>query len=450
MNSDAGDNIKKEIAQAISTNADSLILYGRYDGSQLPEAILEIPGLRHLRLEYFYIDMPTWLTELTSLESLEIEEANSVSELMPLLSKLSQLRKLRLDYVDLEDLPLSLAKLDCLQELSIDGADFEKFPAVIASLKSLESFSYKYCYCDLTDVFDALSTLPRLRKLRLTAFSDDGNGSLLPESFCRLQAIEEIHFDQWIGLQELPEYIGDMGNLRVINLSNDDHQLGDIARIRELPDSIGNLSNLEELDVFGLQDLKQLPPSFARLSKLKRLDTMCSGIEELQLTPEQWKNFESLRMHGPLPDLRQCVNLKEFAWFKNGVGINHINGGVPYGTDEVISMPLSHLHKLESLWIQGGALDSTDFLAALTNLRSLHLSCDFEKFPKGFEKLNNLEEINIWGAKSLNYLPEYLGRISSLKKLSLTGCGVRELPKSVRERKDLYIDVSYCPVKWPE
>lgn len=450
MTNNTEDNIKKEIAKAISTKADSLILHGGYKANQLPETILEIPGLKHLCLKDFYIDMPAWLADLVSLESLEIEEAKSVNELLPLLCKLRQLRKLRLDHIGLEELPPSLAKLDCLEELSIDGADFEKFPEVIASLTSLQSFSYKYCDCALPEVFGTLAELPNLKKLRFTHFPDDGGGYLLPESFCRLQALEELYLNQWYGLQKLPDCIGSMDKLRVIDLHNDDHSLGYNGYLKELPDSLGNLVNLEEIDVYGQQDLKQLPPSFARLSKLKRLDTMCSGINELRLTPEQWKNLEELRMHGPLPDLRQCVNLKKFTWFKTAVGINHVKGGVPYGTDEVISMPLSSLRKLESLSIYGGALDSTDFLAALTNLRSLHLYCDFESFPQGFEKLNNLEEINIWGAKSLNFLPEYLGHIPSLKKLYLTGCGVRELPKSVRECQNLYIDVSYCPVNWPK
>ena len=98
----------------------------------------------------------------------------------------------------------------------------------------------------------------------------------------------------------------------------------------------------------------------------------------------------------------------------------------------------------------GGALDSTAFLASMTKLRSVHLSCDFENFPEGFEKLDKLERMNIWGAKSLTTLPEYLGHMPAFKELHLTGCGVKTLPTSVRERKDLRIDVSYCPVKWPE
>jgi len=439
-------SIKQKIAEAIRNNADSLSLHGGYQREQfVPKTLLDITGLRHLNLEGFCTDMPAWPINLNSLESLEIEEAGSVKEIVPFLWKLGQLRKLKLAFVDdLTELPASLARLVHLEELNVDGADFETFPAIIAYLTSLQSFSYQFCDCPLPEVFGVLSALPRLKILRLTHGYGDGDGDFLPESFCRLQAIEELYFNHWNNLQELPECIGDMHHLRVLNLSNDDYQVaGHLAYIKELPDSLCSLPNLEELDVYGLEDLKQFPPNFARLSRLKRLDVMSSGIDELQLTPEQWKNLETLRMHGPLPDFRQCVNLKEFAWLKEY--------GEPRRTDEIINLPLSPLRKLESLSIFGGvALKDTTFLASLTNLRNLHLNCDFENFPEGFEKLDKLERINIWGAKSLTVLPEYIGHFPSFRELRLTDCGVKHLPQSVRERKDLRIDVRGCPVKWPE
>ena len=446
------DDIEWQITEAIRGNLDSLSLRSLHQmGQLLPKTLLDIPGLRHLSLEYFNTDIPAWLSSITSLESLEIEETGSVKEILPQLWKLAHLRKLKLAYVreDLTELPSSLAKLEHLEELNVDGADFTHFPDVIASLVSLQSFSYKYCDCALPEVFDALSALPELKKISFSHY-DNESGDFLPESFCRLQAIEELYFNDWNYLKELPECIGELRNLRIINLSNDDYQLDYDALIKKLPDSLGNLCNLEELDVYGLQDLVQLPKNFSRLKRLKRLNTMCSGIKELPLTPEQWGNLEALSMHGPLPDLQHCINLKEFGWFKNVVGVNYINGGVPYGTDEIISLQLAPLCNLESLSISGGALDSNAFLASMTQLRRLNLYCDFENFPEGFEKLDKLEVINIWGAKSLTALPEYLGYMPSLKELHLSGCGVKYLPKSARERKGLHIYVRDCPVKWPE
>jgi Leucine-rich repeat (LRR) protein len=433
------ETIEQAISQAIRDNADSLALDSRHrKEDQLPRTLLDIPNLRHFSMIYHNVKIPAWLADIPTLETLELEETGEVSEIVPVLWKLRRLKKLKLAHVNgvngLTELPASLAKLEHLEELNVDGAEFVEFPPVIASLASLQSFSYLYCCHPLPEVFEALSALPVLKKLRLTHDWDE-EGDFLPESFRRFKAIEELDFSFWAGLNELPEYIGEMRNLRAIDLSNVDHQLGYTANIKALPDSLGDLANLEELDIYGLQDLKELPQSFSRLSRLKRLDTMSSGIDELKLTPEQWKNLEELRTHGPLPDSRLCANLKRFDWFKNDVSVD------PYGK---ISLPLSSLHKLESLWIHGGTLDNTDFLASMPNLRRLYLGCDFECFPKGFEKLEKLEEIVIWGAKSLTVLPEYLGNMPSLKELRLIRCGFEELPESVRRRREgLRLEVDY-------
>lgn len=435
------DDIAVEINKAIQEKADSLTLNGYDHKGPLPKAILDIPSLRYLSLRFFCIDMPAWIADIASLESLEIEEAYGVSELLPSLWRLRNLRQLKLAYTwDLTALPLSFAKLQNLQELDIDGADFQTFPKVIASLSSLRSLSYHYCDCALPEVFDVLSQLPQLTRLHFMHYGDEG-GDFLPESFTRMSALEELDFSHWVDLNALPDDIGKMRNLRSISLSNDD-QLGDLANIRELPESLGELSHLEELDVFGLQDLKELPSSFYRLSRLKRLDIMYSGIKVLSLTENQWRNLERLYMQGPLPDLRLCENLKAFSWCKNGE---------LHGTDGIINLPLSPLVNLEYLSIQGGALESVDFLPLMKNLRYLGLSCDFEGFPAGFEQLSKLEDIHIWGAKSLSALPESLGYLPSLKCLRISGCrSLKGLPKSVRERKDLHVDVRSCGVQVPE
>ena len=114
---------------------------------------------------------------------------------------------------------------------------------------------------------------------------------------------------------------------------------------------------------------------------------------------------------------------------------------MPHGIEDVIRPPIPPLPQLESLSILGGRLDSSDFLASLPNLRKLRLECDFETFPVGFEKLDRLEEISIWGARSLLSLPEQLGRMPSLKKIRLDGCGVQHLPKSVTDREDLHVSM---------
>ena len=309
---DTDEIIEQRIKRAIQDKADSLQLYGHGSTKKfLPRTLLDIHGLRHLDLSYFNFELPGWLTDITSLESLEITETESVAQIVPLVWRLEHLRKLKLafNWNEMKELPASWEKLKHLEELNLDAADFKKFPAVISSLTSLESFSLHYCEIELAEVFDALARLPQLKKLRLMYNSAEPE-HFLPESFHRLHAIEELHFNAWPCLRELPERIGEMHNLRVINLGNSDHYIGDRALMSELPESLCSLPNLEELDLYGLQDLKRLPSGFSRLL---RLDIMKSGIDELQLSPEQWNNLEFLRMHGSLPDLDQAGNLKRFS-----------------------------------------------------------------------------------------------------------------------------------------
>ncbi|MCM1128774.1 MAG: hypothetical protein NC211_02670 [Alistipes senegalensis] len=444
------DDVTDEINKAIRNKADLLALDGCWHKGRLSTAILDIPSLRHLSLSHYYVDMPAWIADIASLESLEIEEAHDVGGLLPFLWKLKNLCRLKLAYVDgLTDLPASFGKLRNLQDLNVDGADFQQFPAVISSLSSLRSLSYHYCDCALPEVFDSLAGLPQLTRLHFTHYGDDG-GDFLPESFTRMHALEEMDFSQWIDLNALPENIGEMRNLRVINLSNSDYQMGRKSNIRELPESLGELHNLEELDVFGVQDLTKLPSSFRRLSRLKRIDTVCSGIKVLSLTENQWRNLESLRIQGPLPDLRLCENLKMFYWYKNAVSVDR--DMIPRGTNEVLNVSLSPLINLEKLIVTGGSFESLDFLLRMKNLRYLSLSCDFEDFPAGFEQLSKLEDIRIWGAKSLSVLPESLGYLPSLKYLQIVGCSSLKdgLPKSVCGRKDLRVEFNFCVVQIPE
>lgn len=123
---------------------------------------------------------------------------------------------------------------------------------------------------------------------------------------------------------------------------------------------------------------------------------------------------------------------------------------------------IADIASLESLEIEEahGVSELLPSLWRLRELRQLKLACtwdltalllSFEGFPAGLEQLSKLEDIHIWGAKSLSALPEYLGYMPSLKCLRISGCSsLKGLPKFVRERKDLHVDVRFCGVQVPE
>lgn len=437
---DAADHVERAIAEAIGNRSDTLHLYGGYNSEPVPNTILQIPGLRHLLL-YGYADIPEWITEISTLESLEIEEARSCRAIVNDLWKLTRLKKLKLAYVGgIDSLPDSIATLTSLEDLNLDGADFLQFPSVISQLTKLQSLSLASCFCDLTEVFNTLATLPNLKKLFFSHFADEETDTL-PPSFCQLQRIEELHFNKWEELQSIPECIGNLQNLRVLCLSNvdcDDFH----AHIKELPESLGNLEHLEELDVYGLQDLKKFPDSFHRLNRIKILDIKKSGITELHLTPQQWNNLEELHAHGSLPDLRNCPNLKKFSWYAGGVSV--LFSKVVRGIDFPLSLPhIEALNNLESLWLSGGRLESTEFLTSLRKLRKLHLICDFDSLPDDIDQLTDLEEIDVFGAVSLTQIPAGIARLPALKRISLRGCGISCLPEFLNNESNIDVKIDF-------
>jgi Leucine-rich repeat (LRR) protein len=434
------EDVEREITSAIKENSDTLSLSHLQRGSNLPKTLLDIPNLRHLTISYSYsVDIPSWLADIKTLESLELEEGGDISELLPHIGKLERLRKLKIAYMEgFSEFPATLKNLRHLTELNIDGADFEIFPKEIVGLANLESFSYIYCDCELSDVFDTLAQLPNLKRLYFVYFADHKDGDVLPESFINLQSLEEIHFENWIYLNCLPENIGDMRNLKVLNLSNSDSQIGYDANIRSLPDSLGDLPNLETLDIFGCQYITQLPAGFARVSTLKDIDIIDSGITELRLTDEQWRRLESLRMQGIPPDFALCANLKNFAWKTSNVSVS---GMTVYGIEKRVDLQLECLHNLESLQLYGGTFDSLDFLESMPKLRRLKLSCNFDCLPKWLWKLNHLEGIDIWGAASLKNLPECIADMKSLKELHIYASGVQTAPDFFKHREDMIIDI---------
>lgn len=436
---DSVNHAEKAIAEAISNRSDTLHLYGGYESEPVPSTILQIPELHHLLL-YGYADIPEWITEISTLESLEIEEARSCQAIVNNLWKLPRLKELKLAYGDIDALPDSIATLTSLEDLNLDGADFLQFPSVISQMTKLQSLSLVSCFCDLTEVFNTLATLPNLKKLFFSHLADDATDTL-PPSFCQLQSIEELHFNKWEELQSIPECIGNLQNLRVLRLSNDDCD-DFLAHIKELPESLGNLEQLEELDVYGLQDLKKFPDSFHRLDRLKILDTSKSGITELLLTPQQWNNLEELHAHGSLPDLRNCPNLKKFSWYAGGVSV--LFSKVVRGIDFPLSLPhIEALKNLESLRLSGGRLESTAFLMSLPQLRKLHLSCDFDSLPDDINQLIDLEEIDIFGAVSLTQIPAGIARLPALKRISLRGCGISSLPESLNNECNITVKIDF-------
>ena len=303
--------------------------------------------------------------------SIEVEDEASLKPYLCILKKAPHLQELKLAEIeDMAGINEVLTSVPELVRLDLDCCELVQFPREIARLKQLERFSLTWNECPMDEVFDILATLPRLKVLRFFQ-TDVGleNPHVLPPAFARCKNLEEIDFSQWQNLLTLPEEMGELRNLRSLEVANIDYFMGDSALLKSLPESLCDLPKLEKLNVYGCDNLTSLPTGFQRLTQLSWLDTLDSGIHELDLSDEQVRQIHTLHLNRQELEYGKFHELKEL-YIEN---------------DRNSPLDLSGLAGMESLTtlkVFHGALRSTEFLTELPNLREVRLACKFDRLPK--------------------------------------------------------------------
>ncbi|KAL6311258.1 hypothetical protein AAG906_016222 [Vitis piasezkii] len=123
--------------------------------------------------------------------------------------------------------------------------------------------------------------------------------------FESLEKIPEIHGHlkelclNGSGIKELPDSIGYLESLEILNLSNYE------TAIKELPNSIGSLTSLISLSLTGCSKFEKFSDVFTNMRLLCFLNLCESGIKEL---PGSIGCLESLREL----DLSYCSNFEKF------------------------------------------------------------------------------------------------------------------------------------------
>ena len=78
-----------------------------------------------------------------------------------------------------------------------------------------------------------------------------------------------------------------------------------------------------------------------------------------------------------------------------------------------------------------------DSFGMLKNLKNLYLKHSrIKNFPKSFEELGNLEELDLYACQELMMLPNSLGMLKNLKNLNFHHSGIKNLPKSFEELRN--------------
>jgi len=149
------------------------------------------------------------------------------------------------------------------------------------------------------DDADKITSIPaeikKFKKLKKLYINNLKNLRKLPDEIGELTEMTELHLEQGNDSEpmrfELPESIGRLKNLKVLNL-NGAFDLGK----NPLPKSLSKLSNLEELDL-GRCGVKELPAQIAEFASLKKLSLEYDPINVLPAFIAELQNLEELNLN---------------------------------------------------------------------------------------------------------------------------------------------------------
>jgi internalin A len=231
------------------------------------------------------------------------------------------------------------------------------------------------------------------------------------------QAIEE----QWqqldlsgMNLFELPESIGQLTNITVLNLSSN--------QLRYLPESIGQLTNLTSLNL-SFNQFNALPESMAPLTNLTSLDLSRNKLHTLPDLLGQLTNLTSLNLSfnqfQVLPEsITQLIKLTTLDLWNNQLNI--------------LPESIGNLANLTSLNFRNNKLNVLpESIGKFTNIRSLDLSLNkINALPESIGNLTNLISLDLKDHQ-LSILPESIGNLANLTSLDLRSNQLSILPESI-------------------
>ncbi|KAF7852399.1 hypothetical protein BT93_L0944 [Corymbia citriodora subsp. variegata] len=325
-----------------------------------------------------------------NLERLILEGCTKLVQVDRSIGELKQLVLLNLKGCwNLEKLPDEMEELEALTELLVDETSITNIPEW-KRMEKLETLSADCCEdlskCNLAGCSTSLLYLDLSR----TGISE------LP--FGNFGSLVELRLT-WLNIRELPNSIGTMKNLRVLDISS--------TSLVELPSAIGMLEQLEEIDASYCGRLcGEIPTEIGNLSSLRIMRLSNTGISNIPKLPE---SMTGLYLHGNqhmrCPDLSNLLNLRDLKL--------ELRYQTPFPPAPSLNW-LRRLTKLEYLQLRCGGLVTlpSDF-NLLLKLRKLELAGNNQDLPPRLPQ--NLSYFKIRGCSTSILNLSYLERLSELK-----------------------------------
>ncbi len=257
--------------------------------------------------------------------------------------------------------------------------------ASLSQLKHLETLSARGMEGSIPP---QLGQLPNLRVLNLE--NNDLTG-VIPPQLADLENLEELNLSRNDLTGAIPPELGGLPRLRTLNLESN-------GLTGEIPPELGGIASLRELWLDGNRLKSEIPPELGGLTALEVLRLSSYGDENT--------------FTGEIPaELGQLANLTALELSSTGIS-------------GVIPPELGSLASLENLDLSGTQLSGTipPELGSLTSLTYLNLAgAQFRgEIPRELGLLENLTWLYLSGNALAGEIPPELGMLPKLRALSLS------------------------------
>ncbi len=239
---------------------------------QVPEGVKALQTeVRVLRVQSSLLkSVPDWVGELKFLTTLDINGLSAHSGW---------------DNSSVVALPESMGDIATLKTLILVGLQgLRALPQSVGKLSSLQIF--KIDQCGLTAMPTSFGRMTALTLLHIAKCSELEE---LPADIGKLSMLKELMISSNPQVQELPTSITSLGALKYFSI----HEMASVATLFDLK----NLSAMATLTISSCSSLTRLPESIGELTNLKELNvTNLRALEEVPASAKVWNGLAQLEV----------------------------------------------------------------------------------------------------------------------------------------------------------
>ncbi|MEY3443743.1 MAG: hypothetical protein RLZZ519_2024 [Bacteroidota bacterium] len=251
----------------------------------------------------------------------------------------------------------------------------------------------------------------------------------IPQGLLDADKVDSIWFavKNW---KTLPIGIGRIKGLRRLDLSSN--------KLVTLPDEMRLLQDLEFLDL-GSNGIKQFPTLLFDLGKLEVLDLSFNDLSKLPNELAQFKKLKSLRIFyhkfAAFPAVLEQMTQLE------ALDLGAADDGPAW---KEFPMGILKLRNLRSLKLSRHWMPSVPEALQELPLEELEVETNrLPEFPHWLTTMKGLKRLNIFKNRSIDHLPEDIGKMTGLEELNIGKTLITKLPDAFSKLQNLRdLDIS--------